>query len=180
MLGIILGYFLNFLFMSTSNLFPIVRSMRKLKISSEERKNILRHPESIANMITGILSCPGPIKDVCMDAIGLGDKVVENFRERIGQGKFHQPYNLFKTLESFFDTMYTMELGVYSMNENWDGELLIGDQTMYKRDVHLGEDDTSKLMSYRNERLSIASGRFEYNGPIYGEGGKGAVMINLP
>lgn len=145
------------------------REMKSIGIDKENRRKIFENPDRIANVIMNILSLPDEAKELYMSALGLGNEAITSFRKRIGEKNFHQPYDLFKGLESFFDLHYEIDLGVYIVNEHGDGELLIGNQNTHKRDIHLMEGNSHDAGDYKAERLTMKSMRFESDEIIEGE-----------
>lgn len=159
---------------------PLLREMKKIGIDRENRRKIFEQPERVANIITSILSLSESTKDIYMSALGLGNEEMESFQKRIGEKNFHQSYDLFKGLESFFDLHYEVDLGIYIINDTGDGELLIGNQNTHKRDIHLDGENSQGIEDYKTEHRSMKSRRFESDTIIEGDGGKGAIRIDLP
>lgn len=79
-------------------------------------------------------------------------------------------------MELFFEFQYGVEVGIYVMHEEWDGELLIGNRNTHKRDLHL--KNGTEHLDYVVEKKCMESNNFEVGNGIVGNGGKGAIRID--
>lgn len=162
-------FIILFIFMKNCTIL-LSREMKNIGIDKENRRKIFEYPERVVDIAMNILSLPDSVKNIYMSALGLGDEAMKSFRKRIGEKNFYQPYDLFKGLESFFDLHYEIDLGVYIVDENGDGELLIGNRDTHKRDLHLVGKDSHGEVDYKTERRSMRSMRFESDDIIKGDG----------
>jgi len=155
----------------------MLRELKKLHLDTASSRKGMSPPEKVANMVTKILSLQKPVKDIYDRASWPWQERVQSFNKKIGTVDFYETHDLYHALESFFRFQYGINIGVYEIVTEGDGELVAGNMSQFQRNIYLWKNQETWILDYALERKCLQSQEFEVSHNIRGAGGRGAIPL---